>query len=164
MSTNIDENLLEGLALEEENIFINLPAKTKEEVITQLGGNLFERGFVKESYVDAVLKREEVYPTGLAAVAAGVAVPHTDAEHVLKPALSIATLNETVEFQHMAEPEKIVPVSVVMMLAVKDPTKIVPVLSKVISIIQNEEAIKNILKAVNPHEVKQIVLEHMKTM
>ena len=161
MSTNTEDNFLDIMLIEEENFFIKSEAKTYQEIIKELGEHLFSKGYVKDTFTQAVLDREEAYPTGLQAPGGGVAIPHTDSEHVITSALSIATLDEPADFHVMAEPDKIVPVSAVMMLAVADPEKVIPVLRKVISIVQDAEAIKNLINSVSKEEAKQIVIDHI---
>ena len=45
-------------------IALNLEVKNKEEVIQELGKRMFEKGYVKSTYIDAVLEREKTLPTG----------------------------------------------------------------------------------------------------
>ena len=106
MSTNTEDNFLDIMLIEEENFFIKSEAKTYQEIIKELGEHLFSKGYVKDTFTQAVLDREEAYPTGLQAPGGGVAIPHTDSEHVITSALSIATLDEPVDFHVMAEPDK----------------------------------------------------------
>ena len=37
----------------------------------------------------AVGAREEVYPTGLATASCGIALPHADAEHIIRPFIAL---------------------------------------------------------------------------
>jgi len=57
---------------------ISTQGKSKQEVLTELADHLQAAGYVKESYADGILKREEIYPTGLTTGQINVAVPHTD--------------------------------------------------------------------------------------
>lgn len=154
-------NLLEDFVINKENMIINLDANTYQEVIQRVGTILFENGFVKDTYVQGVLDREEIFPTGLQVKGAGIAIPHTDSEHVNKSTLGVATLSKDVEFRAMAEPEKIIPVSIVMMLAVADKNKVVPVLTKIINILQNESAIAALKNATSNSEIKAIITKHI---
>ena len=72
---------------------------------------------------------------------AGVAIPHTDTGHVIKPAIAIATLENPVTFHMMGTPDEEVPVEIVIMLAVHDAKLVIPVLRKIIFILENDEAI-----------------------
>ncbi|MDY6868057.1 MAG: PTS sugar transporter subunit IIA [Chloroflexota bacterium] len=154
---------LEGLVVTEENIIIGMTGNSYQDVIRTLAEKLHDGGFVKDSYVQAVLDREEVFPTGLQVEEAGVAIPHSDAEHVITSTLGIATLKQPVEFRAMAEPDKIIPVSLVMMLAVAEPKKVVLVLRKVINILKNGAAIKALNVAKTALDAKRILLDHIRS-
>ncbi len=154
---------LEGLVVTEDNIIIGLSGSSYQDVIRTLAEKLYDGGFVKDTYVQAVLDREEVFPTGLQVEEAGVAIPHSDAEHVITSTLGIATLEQPVEFRAMAEPDKIIPVTIVMMLAVADPKKVVLVLRKVINILKNGAAIKALNAAKTTLEAKQVLLDHIQS-
>ena len=154
-------DLLEDFVINEENMIINLDANSYQEVIQRMGTVLFENGFVKDTYIQAVLDREEVFPTGLQVKSAGIAIPHTDSEHVIKSTLGVATLSKNVDFRAMAEPDKRISVSIVMMLAVADKEKVVPVLTKIINILQNETAIAALKKTTSKAEIMAIINEQI---
>jgi len=59
--------------LSEKNIVLGLESESKEEAIKRAGILLVNGGYVKESYVDAMLEREEVVSTY---IGMGVAIPH----------------------------------------------------------------------------------------
>lgn len=60
-----------------ELITINNDSKTIEEFFTNASDILMERGYVKESFLDAILEREKKYPTGLEMPKIVIAIPHT---------------------------------------------------------------------------------------
>ncbi len=159
-----DHNGMEGLAIRDENILVQAKADSREEIIRQLGSLLFEHGLVKDTFIQAVLEREKVFPTGLQTTILGFAIPHTDTEHVNSPALAIATLSQPVVFQAMGDPETSIPVRVVMMLAISDPKAVVHVLRKVISILEDGEALTGLLGASSREEVREIVYAHIQKM
>lgn len=61
-----------GLLLK-ENIEINCIARPKEQVIRDIGKKLCESGYVDESYIEAMLLREESFSTN---IGNGIALPH----------------------------------------------------------------------------------------
>ncbi len=162
--SQLENGALEGLAIRDENILVNAAAASSEDIIRQLGALLQANGFVKDTFVQAVLDREKVYPTGLQTTILGFAIPHTDTEHVNSPALAIATLSQPVVFQAMGDPETSVSVQVVMMLAISDPKAVVHVLSKVISILEDSEALTGLLGASSREEIRKIVHTHIQKM
>ena len=48
-----------------ELIAVDVQAETSEEAIRKVGQIFLDNGFVKDTYIDAVIAREKVYPTGL---------------------------------------------------------------------------------------------------
>ena len=59
--------------LSEKNIFLGLTAQTKEEAIRFAGQKLVENGYVKPTYIEAMLERERLTSTYLGE---SIAVPH----------------------------------------------------------------------------------------
>ena len=73
--------------LEKGYLVAKVDTKDKFETLEAMGKLMVEKGFVKESYIEAVQEREKVFPTGLPMEALGVAIPHTDSIHVNKKAV-----------------------------------------------------------------------------
>jgi PTS system galactitol-specific IIA component len=159
-----NEAVEESLAICEENILVQCSAKSCEDIIRKLGVLLYNNGYVRETFTQAVLDREQIYPTGLQTNIVGFAIPHTDTEHVLKASLAIATLPDPVLFRAMDNSDVNVPVTIVMMLAIQDPKKVVQALRSVISILENEEALASLTKASSSLEIKEVVRAHIKSV
>jgi PTS system galactitol-specific IIA component len=153
-----------NFTIDEKLILVKESAGSSEDIIKKLGKLLFDNGFVKDTYTQAVLDREKVYPTGLQARVTGVAVPHTDTQHVLKPAIAIATLTKPVTFNLMATKDDKVEVEVVIMLAVHDAKLVIPILRKIIFILENDAALTKIKDAENKEEIKNAMVEHIESL
>lgn len=153
-----------NMTIDEKLILVNESVENKQDIIKKLGQLLFDQGFVKDTYIQAVLDREIVYPTGLKARVTGVAVPHTDTEHVINPAVAIATLKKPVVFNGMGAPETEVHVSIVLMLAIHDPKEVVNVLRKVIFVIEDDKALTEILAAKEKSGIKNIMKAHIEAL
>lgn len=76
---------------------------------------------MKDSFAENVLKREEVFPTGLLINDVGIAIPHTDAEHVNDSQIAFMSLKTPVTFYEMGTADKEISVSLIFMLALKEP-------------------------------------------
>ena len=61
------------------------------ELFGAIGADLEAAGMVRPTFAAALARRESNYPTGLP-VSGGVAIPHTDAEHVITDTIAVATL------------------------------------------------------------------------
>ncbi|NRT77796.1 PTS sugar transporter subunit IIA [Clostridium beijerinckii] len=138
-------------------IALNLEVKNKEEVIQELGKRMFEKGYVKSTYIDAVLEREKTLPTGLDIGEMCVAIPHTDSKHVNESNVALAILKNPVEFRNMIDPSKKVEVMVVFLLAINDPDSQVTLLSKLMSVFQNVELLKQIKSSSSTEEVTKLL-------
>ncbi len=141
--------------VEDKFVFIDLDASSSEESIRKMSKFLREAGYVKASFEDAVLSREEMFPTGLPTPEIGVAIPHTDPEHVIHPTIAIAILKKPVEFKQMGYPEISVLVKVVCMLVFHQ-TRYVELLSQLVEIIQDSEFLKNICSEKNPSTISNL--------
>ncbi|NPV69221.1 MAG: PTS sugar transporter subunit IIA [Firmicutes bacterium] len=115
---------------------VGLQVSSSDQVLDELSTLLEQNGAVKPSYRQAVRERERLYPTGLPTREVGVAIPHADAQHVLKPAIALATLVNPVRFACMGNPDTPVDVGVVLMLAVKDAGGQVGILQKLVEVFQ----------------------------
>jgi galactitol PTS system EIIA component len=118
------------IVLDESLTLVDLDCKTDGEVIEQLAQLLYKGGFVKDSYLANVLKREENMPTGLQTQVLGVAIPHTDSEHVIRSAIAIGLLKKPVHFKNMANPSEYIEVRLVFLLAIAEKNSVIAVLSR----------------------------------
>ncbi len=138
-------------------IKINLDAATNKDAIKELGELMRKKDYVKQDYIEAVLKREETLPTGLNIGEMCVAIPHTDPIHVNAAAVAVGRLNMPVKFHSMIDPSKELDVKVVFLLAVKDPQKQVELLTKLMALFQNVDVLKQIEAADNKETIAGIM-------
>ncbi len=143
--------------LHEELIVTNLKVESKEDLFKVLYEKLYNSGFVKESFLDGIKSREEKFPTGLQLNKYGVALPHTDPEHVISPAIAVATLAKPVIFKDMAASSNDLEVNVVFMLALKEAHSQVEMLQKLAYLIQNDSQLEMIVHAKNGEEIIGII-------
>jgi len=153
---------MDELVVSAENILVNETAQNSEEIIRKLGGLLYNHKYVKDTYIQAVLDREKVFPTGLQTAALGIAIPHTDSEHVFRSAVAIATLSSPVIFKAMDNPDVDIAVRVVIMLAVSDPGQVISTLTKVVSILEYQSTIDRIISSKTTTEIQAAVSDHIR--
>ena len=130
--------------LNPELIIVGLKARDKEEVVRKLAALYLERGYVKETYADAVLEREISFPTGLPTLDVHVAIPHTDIAHCIKPGMAVAILEEPVEFLEMATLDKTVYPEIVFLLSIIKPEDQVIWLQRLVTRFQTEGFLKKL--------------------
>jgi len=133
--------------LDPRAVCLGVEASNSEAVITLLAGKLVEIGKVRSSYAGAVVAREQSMPTGLPLGEINVAVPHTDPEHVIAPAIALATLKTPVLFGSMDDPDERIPVRIVMALALTDKTAQIGMLQTVAGLIQAPATLQALLAA-----------------
>ena len=119
-----------------ELILRDVDAKDYEDAIRQVGAKFLAEGFVRDTYIDAVVAREHDFPTGLQLADIAVAMPHTDPSHVIKPGVCIAQLKRPVTFAHMGEPDVKVEAEMLFMMAIQNPDEQVETLQKVLGVFQ----------------------------
>ncbi|MBM6837805.1 PTS sugar transporter subunit IIA, partial [Clostridium saudiense] len=133
-------------------VYRDLDFSNKTEVLEFLANKLYEEKFVKDGYREAILKREAEYPTALPAKIK-IAIPHCDHTLVNKPAIALGILKNKVDFQAMDDPDVTLGVQIVMMLALNEPHGHIEMLQKIISLIQNADDLKKILKSKSNEDV-----------
>lgn len=144
-------------AIDRETVMLRVNAKSSEEIIRLLASKLHDLGYVKDSYADAVVQREQLLPTGLPLGSQNnVAIPHTDPQHVLRAGVALATLRAPVIFANMEEPDKEVPVSTVFLLAIDDKDKQIATLQQIMKTIQDATALNALQKATTFADIQSI--------
>ena len=150
MAESINEYLNKDL------IINNLEAKTTDDIFYALSEILLKANYVKDSFYDGLVKRESKFPTGLTLGEYNVAVPHTDAIHVIKPAIAVATLKHPVTFNNM-DGDGQVDVNVVFVMVLNEPHSQIIMLQQLMLLIQNEDVLKSLNEAKDSEEVYDIV-------
>lgn len=107
-------------------------------VLRFLSDYLYRNGIVHESFAQAVLERENQFPTGLNLAKGGVAIPHTDPEHVIDDKILVLRLNDAIEFNHMVAPDNKVNTNLIIMIVIKHREKQTQVLSSIMELMQND--------------------------
>ncbi|MFD0898538.1 PTS sugar transporter subunit IIA [Loigolactobacillus binensis] len=126
-------------------IFQNKSFQNNESALSFLADQLANHNFVKDSFKDAVLAREKIYPTGLPTGDIEIAIPHADSEHVNTSTLGVMTLASPVEFHNMGDPTTTLKVSIIIMLAIAEPHGQVTMLQKLMSIVQDQHHLNKML-------------------
>lgn len=145
-----------------ENIILNQEVKDYKEALEFISDNLFERGYVKETYKEALLTREENSPTGLPIRPWSVAIPHTDPEHVIKPCIFIIQLKNIIQFHEMGNPKENVDVKYLFGLVFTDASKQVSLLGSIIEMITNQEAFDKLAVANTKSDIYNIITKFIK--
>lgn len=134
---------------DERVIQTGVEAETSAEALKKIGAVLVETGYVKESYIDAIIEREKNFPTGLPTGENGVAIPHTDVCHVIRPMIAVGILKKPVLFKNMGDHNQEVPVKIVFMLAMNNCDNQVKLLSAFMGNLQDQNLLDGLANAEN---------------
>lgn len=144
----------------EKLIIVNFQARDKETVVRELGLLLLKYGYVNEGFIEAVLEREKKFPTGLP-TEIPVAVPHTEAGYCNQNAIAIATLSNAVTFHEMGNCNKELQVSIVVMLAIKEPEEQIRWLQKLVTIFKHKDYLEKLMAANTSRELSEAFTNYL---
>lgn len=145
--------------IDEKLVVVKMKAESNFDVLDQLSNLLFENGYVKDTFKQAVKDREVSFPTGLLIEDDfGIAIPHADREHVNKLGMAIATLDHPVNFVQMGgDPTDLVPVTLVCMLSIDDPKKHMETLSGLMELFSDHEKLEEVKKCETKEKIMEIL-------
>ena len=143
----------EKLKLNKDLVYFFDASIERDDAIRKLASLLETNGFAKETFTQAVIEREKVFPTGLPTKPIGIAIPHTDAEHVHKGAMAVGILQSPVEFIEMGTVDSPVEISIISMLAISNPDMLITVLMKLANSFQDEQFLLGLSSAKTADEV-----------
>lgn len=137
---------------------VGLQVPDQAALFDAMVGPLRAQERVRGSFRAALSEREIHFPTGLP-IGRGVAIPHTDAEHVRADTIALATLAEPIRFGEMGGGEHAsVDVSLVVMLALSNGSQIA-VLKRVINAIRSSDFQASLAQAEDSHELAALALQ-----
>lgn len=121
------------------------------QVLTALSGLAEGQGLVDESYLPAILKREENFPTGLE-LPVNIAIPHIDTG-VRRSFVSIATLKNPVSFLNMDHSGDTLMTQIVFMFGIMDPKDQLKILRLFARTFSQKEKIQSLVDAKSAAEL-----------
>lgn len=143
--------------LDPELIMLDVSKENEEEVLNFMANTLVSKGYVKDTYPAAVLKREKEFSTGLPGSGFGVAIPHTDSDQVNQSKIAVGLLKNPIQFRMMGNHDENIDVTLIFMLALKEAHSHIQVLQKLMNVIQDEEIMERIKKVVSQSELYELL-------
>ncbi|MDN4593880.1 PTS sugar transporter subunit IIA [Polycladomyces subterraneus] len=137
-----------------ELIFTDVVYADREDLLEKLSRYLCEKGFVKETFREAILERERKYPTGLRILPYHVAIPHTDPEHIKTPFIAMVRPKQSIEFVEMATHDQVVDARLVFVLGLKQSAEQVDLLQSLVDLFMKQQVMDQLLKE---HDVEIIM-------
>lgn len=137
-------------------VFLNRDFKDSRELLSSISEELLSKGYVKDSFREGIMKREEEYPTAIQAENFSLAIPHTDSEHILKPGIAFVRLNNGCDFKEMCTNEDI-KVDMAFVLLVKEKEKQVSLLTKLMGLFSNNDILEKLYKENDPSVIEAML-------
>lgn len=151
------EKMAQIFKFDEQVIQTGIEAETAAEALEKIGAKLVEAGYVKNSYIAAIVEREKHFPTGLPTGENGVAIPHTDICHVMKPMIAVGILKEPVQFQNMGDHTQTVAVKIIFMLAMNHCDNQIKLLSAFMENLQDQVLLDQLANASSARRVAELM-------
>jgi PTS system galactitol-specific IIA component len=121
-------------------MFLTKVSGSNEDALRQLADFLFAKGYVAQTYADALIQRERSYPTGIQLPSGvNVALPHADAQHVHRQALVIGIPDRPTQFHSMEDASKVLDAHLILLLVIKNPDGYVKFLANLTLLFQKPE-------------------------
>ena len=153
--------ILGQMCFDENLVAMHVNAVDDQDAIDQVAKVMLREGMVKDSYPDAVKAREKVYATGLELLDIGIAIPHTDPEHVIQPAIALGILDHPVQFVGMGEPDKRVNVEIIFMHSILEPHSQLTILQKLMKVFQTEGKLTTLKNAKDAKEAAALLSTYL---
>jgi len=134
----------------------------KEEMFQKISDHLHTKGYVKDTYYQALLHRESLHPTGLQVEdLISIAIPHTDIEHVDRQTMVVVRNDSSnFQFQRMDKPSESLTVNLAFLLVVKEPDGYVNFLAALTSLFQ-EDSFIDLLCSSSPDIICKSLVEKL---
>ena len=142
-------------------IIPRLDVKCRWDAIDALADLMTRDGFVTDSYCEAVKEREREFPTALPTEPIGVAIPHADLEHCVRPGISVGIMIEPIQWIEIATEDKWVNVDIVFLLSITDPQAQVVWLKRLIDAFQVEGMLRSLQSLDDEKEILQLLSRHI---
>ncbi|HWR22303.1 MAG TPA: PTS sugar transporter subunit IIA [Feifaniaceae bacterium] len=141
----------------EDLVLLGVEGETRDEVLYNIAKVLMEKGVAKDTFYEALLQRENEYPTGLPIGEINLAIPHTYPEHINEVAVTIAIPRKPVVFRNMGDRDEEISVSVILCLTMRKMDDNVKLLPALMGFFANEDNLRALLACKTRAEVISLV-------
>lgn len=138
--------------LNQDFVYFDEKYSSAQELLLIVAKDLYQKGYVKETYGKAIISREEKYPTGLKLAGLNIAICHTEPKNVIKNTLFLVKPVQPVPFKN-AETLEILPVDLVIGLVFTDGKIHLKNLSFLAQLFTNQQFIQEIKHSVSKAEL-----------
>lgn len=148
MSSNInyaeDESVQDDGYFLPQLIFLDKAYANSAAFFSAIFRELSAGGYVRDTFLPAIIERENTYPTGLPTRPVAIALPHTDPQHVVRPFISVTRLRQPLAWHEMGNDEHLLEVHFIVLLGFVDHSSHLKVLQKLMDCLADEEAVQRL--------------------
>lgn len=141
----------------EDLVLLGVEGETRDEVLCNIAKVLMDKGVAKDTFYEALLQRENEYPTGLPIGEINIAIPHTYPEHINEVAITIAVPKKPVVFRNMGDKDEEILISVILCLTMRKMDDNVKLLPALMGFFADEDNLRALLACKTPAEVISLV-------
>ncbi|MBR5559338.1 MAG: PTS sugar transporter subunit IIA [Oscillospiraceae bacterium] len=145
------------LELDKRNVILGLEASDRDDCIRKIVAHMAENGYVGLDYADAVIERENKYPTGLPTEGVVTAIPHANCGTVHITGMALAVLTHPVGFYNMADSSELLKPEIVCVIANTDASQQLSTLRQLMTCFSEEELLLKIKAAATAEEIIDIL-------
>lgn len=149
LSSYVDESLT----------FVDESFKSAYDLFEKVSERAGDLGWVRDDFLPRIKKRESMFPTGLQLEKYGVAIPHTDAECVLKEFVAVIVNDKLVDFSSMVDINEKIPTKLVFVLGLNQPHAQLEMLESLMGMLQNQELLDELIDSKSPKDLIQKIKE-----
>lgn len=124
--------------------FLNWDVNSPEEVFSRLEEALSARAYIRKGWMDAILMREDKYPTGISIPSGDIAIPHTDPEYIEHQYIAVVRPRKPVDFRLMDGFEDASHAQLIFNLGISSESDQVEILQSLMKMLLNQNAAQSI--------------------
>lgn len=140
-------------------IFVKESFQSSNDMFEAVYKKALALGYVKENFLERIKEREKNFPTGLQLEGFGVAIPHTDAECIIKEFVAVVT-TESVSFITMEDWNQQVDVNIAFILGLNEPHAQLEMLQSLMGLLQNSAILSQMIAADSADDIVTIVKDN----
>ena len=138
--------------LHKDTIFLDIDEKNSDELFEQVGNRLKQIGYAKDTYIDALKKREKEFPTGLVTKFLPIALPHVDPDNINKPFIAAVKNSSPIHMLQMGSNEDM-EAQYFFFLGITDSSHQVVLLQKFMQLLRDKEFADELTSKTNPEDM-----------
>lgn len=145
---------------DERLILLNVETKDRTEALSLLASRMVQYDYTKPQFVDAIIKREEMFPTAINAPIP-FALPHVEYDYTIKEGFGLAFLSSPVLFKEMGNPDHEMPIKIILMPALLSDGKLGKILSQLLELMKDTKFIRKLLAAKSASEIRNLLIKEL---